>query len=106
MEAICHTPKEMKSKSFDKIKKEKMRKGHVARRKVRGNFPLESSWIDLVGGREKGGKGKERKENKEEGKWSEKLCNTPIFRGPVNHRQPTETYMSHIMRPYMSKMTQ
>ena len=68
---------------INKIKKEdkerkKMRKGHVARRKVAGNFPLESSWIRF-GGREgkrrkrKRKKRKERKEKKEEGKWSEKL---------------------------------
>ena len=57
-----------------KIKKEKkMRERHVARRKVGGNFPLESSWIDLVGEKEKKRKEKERKEKKEEGKWSEKL---------------------------------
>ena len=49
MEAMCHTPRERKSKSLDKIKKEKMRKGHVARRKVGGNFPLESSLIRFSG---------------------------------------------------------
>ena len=78
MEAMCHTPRGRKSKSLDKTKKEdkerkKMRERHVARRKVGGNFPLESSWIDLVGEKEKKGKEKERKEKKEEGKWSEKL---------------------------------
>ena len=46
MEVMCHNPRERKSKPLDKIKKEnkerkKMRKGHVARRKVGGNFPLE-----------------------------------------------------------------
>ena len=45
----------------------------MARRKVGGNFPLESSWIDSMGEKEKGEKEKERKEKKEEEKWSEKL---------------------------------
>ena len=57
MDAMCHTLRERKSKSLDKVRerktkkkedkeRKKMRKGHVARRNVGGNFPLESSWID------------------------------------------------------------
>ena len=50
MEVMCHTLRERKSNSLDKMKKEdkeikKMRNGHVARRKVGGNFPLELSWM-------------------------------------------------------------
>ena len=67
MEAMCHTPRERKSKSLDKVrerktknKEKKLRKGHVTRRKVGGNFPLESSW--RFGGGE--GKMRERKRNK------------------------------------------
>ena len=37
------------------------------------NFPLESSWDQFGGEKEKRGKEKEREEKKEEGKWSEKL---------------------------------
>ena len=60
MEAMCHTHRERKSKPFDKIKKKKkrMREGHMARRKVGGNFSLESSWMRF-GGRE--GKMRKRK---------------------------------------------
>ena len=60
-------------RSRKKIKKEKMRKGHVARRKVGGNFPLESSRRRFGGRERKMRKKKERKEKKEEGKWSEKF---------------------------------
>ena len=64
MEVMCHSPRGRKSKSLDKIKKEKMRERHVARRKVRGNFPLESSGSNSVGEKEK--KGKEKKIKKKE----------------------------------------
>ena len=32
-------------------------------------------------------------------------CDTPKPEGLIDHRQPAETCVSHIMRPYMSKMT-
>ena len=50
-----------------------LEEGTCGKEEVGGNFPLESSWINSVRGKEKLGKEKERKENKEEGKWSEKL---------------------------------
>ena len=61
MEATCHTSRERKSKSLDKIKKEsKMRKGHVAWRRWE-----EISHLNQVGSIRWGeGKRRERKRKK------------------------------------------
>ena len=68
MEVMFHTPKERKSKSLDNIKKEykekKMRKGHVARRKMGRNLPLELSWMRFSG-REVKWRKRKRKKRKE-----------------------------------------
>ena len=48
-----------------------MRKGHVTK-EGGGNFPLESSWNNLVGEKEKGGKEKEKKKREKERKRKER----------------------------------
>ena len=84
MEAMCHTPRERKSKYLDKVRERKTKnKENKERKNEEGTCGKEEGGrkfptlikLDQIrwGEEEKGGKEKERKEKKEEGKWSKKL---------------------------------
>ena len=62
MEAMCHTPRERKSKSLDKIRKKANEEVTCGKEKKGRNFPLESTCNNSVGeGKMERKKRKERK---------------------------------------------